>query len=165
MATPPKEAKGAGAKKPAATKPKVEYATKAELNELSNNVGELVNLIKSGALSQPAALATPAVATPETPEEKEVKKASPDSAPVNPEWEEKAREILGDALERCEVQYLRRGGTVFTVVIKNEHSNAPVEYLERMKVDRRSREIGNEGIEGVEIWCKLVAQNLRRPKF
>ena len=33
-----------------------------------------------------------------------------------------------------------------------------------MKVDRRSKEIGNEGIEGVEQWCKLVAQNLKRPK-
>ena len=141
MATQPKTKTEATAKPKA---PKPEYATKAELNELSQNVGELVNLIKSGALSAPAV--APAVATPETPEEK-------------------AQEILGEALERCEVQYLRRGGTVFTVVIKNEHSNASVEYLERMKVDRRSREIGNEGIEGVEIWCKLVAQNLRRPKY
>jgi len=142
------------------TKPKQEkpeYATKAELSELTEAVGGLVELLKSGVLTRPAAPV-------ETPLDKEVAKAGPNMNPVNPEWEEKAREIIGDALDHVEVEYLRKGGTIFTIVIKLEKSNAAKDYLAVMKQDRRSREIGNDGIEGVENWCKLVAQNLKRSR-
>ena len=101
------------------------------------------------------------VAAP-TKEAEEIRKATYDQAPINPAWEEKAREIIGEALDHCEIFYPKSGGVIFTVVIKNELSNSPKDYLERMKVDRRSREIGAEGISGVEIWCKLVRANLKR---
>lgn len=104
----------------------------------------------------------PAVVTPEIKEAEEVRKAKHDQAPINPSWEEKAIEIIGEAVDHCEVFYPKAGGQIFTVVIKSEFSNAPKEYIERMKTDRRSREIGNEGISGVENWCKLIRQNLRR---
>ena len=54
------------------------------------------------------------------------------------------------------------GGTLFTVVIKPEFSNAAPEYLERYKADRRTKEIGSEGLSGVETWCKLIRANLKR---
>lgn len=148
-------------KAPVAKKKKApQYATVAQFNSLAESVGSLVELIKSGALATaPAA----AISATETPVEREVRKAAPDVNPVNPAWEEKAREIVGDALDHCEVLYPKQGGVIFTLVIKQEFSNAPTEYLERHKVDRRSREIGNEGIEGVEQWCKLVKSNLNRP--
>jgi hypothetical protein len=107
------------------------------------------------------------MATPSTPaevkQEVAISAASTDShMPVPPKWEEKARELLGDALDHCELAMPARGGTHFTLVIKNEHSNAPKDYLERYKADRRTREIGNEGMGGVEEWCKLVALNLKK---
>jgi hypothetical protein len=95
-------------------------------------------------------------------ENKEIAEAKHNQAPINPAWEDKAREIIGEAVDYCDVFYPRSGGTIFTVVIKSEFSNAPKEYMERNKVDRRSREIGSEGISGVENWCKLIRQNLKR---
>jgi hypothetical protein len=136
--------------------------TREEFDALAGNVSALVDIIKEERAARASAPAQPA--HEETAIEKEVRKAAPDENPVNPAWIEKAEEILGDALDHCEVAFPKRGGTIFTVVITEDASNAPPEYLERMRVDRRSREIGNEGIEGVEQWCKLVASNLKRPK-
>lgn len=158
-----------GKKQVPPTPPVPEYATKAELEMISEGMVSIVSAIKTleGIIRTPppvSAVATNQVVA-ETPLEKEVRKAGPDVQAVSPEWEEKAREIIGDAVDHCEIQYLRRGGTIFTVVIKPEFSNAPREYLDTMKADRRSKEIGNEGIEGVEQWCKLIKQNLSRPKY
>lgn len=155
----------ASASKKTVTKKKaVEPAvTRAEFDALTGNVSDLIGLLKQDREDRATKEAnTPVI--PETPMEKEVRKAAPDENPVNPAWVEKAEEILGEYLDHCEVFFPKRGGTIFTVIIKHEKSNAPTEYLERMAVDRRSREIGNEGIEGVEQWCKLVASNLKRPK-
>ena len=33
-----------------------------------------------------------------------------------------------------------------------------------MKEDRRTREIGNGGIQEIEHWAKLIRQNINRPK-
>jgi len=153
------------AKKPVA-KPKEEFASKSEVSKISASVdslaesmGMLMEMVKAQA-TQPVAPIAPTV---ETPLDKEIRKAGPRREQVNPEWEEKAKEILGDYFDHCEVEYLKHGGTVFTLVINAEKSNAPAEYLHLYKTDRRSKEIGNEGIEGVESWCKLVMQNLKRP--
>lgn len=96
--------------------------------------------------------------------EKEVIKAGPNRYDTNPDWEEMAREIVGEALDHTELEYAKGGGQKFTLVIKPEFSNAPTDYLERNKVDRRTREIGTEGEAGVRIWCELVRNNLKRPK-
>jgi hypothetical protein len=104
-------------------------------------------------------------ATPvEAAQVKAVDKAAHDQAPMNPAWEDKAREIIGEAVDHCEVLYPVSGGTLFTVVIKPEFSNAPKEYLERMHADRRTKDVEKEGIGGVENWAKLIRQNLRRAK-
>lgn len=101
-------------------------------------------------------------ATPiEAAQVKEVEKAKNDKIYVNPTWEEKAREILGERVDYC---YQSTDGNLFTVVIKEEFSNAPKEYLEMYKLDKRSKAIGNEGVSGVETFCKLVLQNLKRAK-
>lgn len=81
---------------------------------------------------------------------------------VPPEWNREAKNILGDALDHCELEI--KEGARFTVVIKKEFSNAPEDYLDRYKVDRRTREIGNTGIAGVKEWCTLISQNLKRGK-
>ena len=134
-----------------------EFVSKEEFKNLESSVNSLVGLITKQ-MEQKAAEVTM------TPIEKEVAKAGPDSNPVNPKWEEMAREIIGEALDHCEITYPKRGGVLFTIVIKTEFSNAPKEYLARMGQDRRTREIGNDGQEGVEAWCKLVASNLKNTR-
>lgn len=150
------------------TQPKQEKAVKAaDFNALKKDVGTLTQSVGDlvALMTAQAHAGANAPAVPETAIEKEIRKAAPDDInPVNPAWTEKAEEVLGEALERCEVFYPKRGGTIFTLVIKPAFSNASVEYMERTKSDRRSKEIGNEGIEGVEQWCKLVAANLKRAK-
>lgn len=139
------------------------YATEEDLKGITDamaSIADVVGKLYDKVNAEPV--------KPQTPEEvkhvAEVAKAAPDVAVVNPAWVEKATEIIGDALDHCEVLYPKHGGTIFTLVIKTSASNAQAEYLERHKSDRRSREIGNEGIEGVEQWCKLVKENLKRGK-
>lgn len=102
--------------------------------------GELLDLVKSIA-SKPAVAPTEA----EVKKEKEIAEVGPDNVPVNPQWEKKVREIIGkspkgdEIVDRCEMMYPKHGGTLFTVVIKKEFSNAPVEYLKAHMEDRRTR--------------------------
>lgn len=155
----------ATAKKPAAKKPAQQFVTKEEFNELQSSIGDLVGLVKQSMAESAEAKTIAANKVEETPLEKEVTKARPDYVePVNPEWQDKAEEILGDALDHIEAKHLRTGGLIFTVVIKKEKSNASESYLAEFKTDRRSKEIGAEGIGGVENWCKLIKQNLARPR-
>ncbi len=134
---------------------KEKFVKMSDFNKLTDVIGKLVETVTE--LKD-----KPTVAQVQTPEAEEVRKAKHDQAPINPAWEEKAQEIIGEAVDHCEVFYPKQGGTIFTVVIKPEFSNAPKEYIDRMKADRRSREIGPEGISGVEIWCKLIRANLKR---
>lgn len=132
--------------------PEQKYITESQLDEkLSGFLDKVAELVK-----KPEA--------PETPLEKEVRKAGPAPMQTNPEWEEKAKEILGDLLDHTEYQYLKTGGVLFTLVIDKEKSNAPAAYLERMGQDRRSKEIGQEGTAGVEAWCMLVSTNLKKAR-
>lgn len=146
--------KNTGVKK----EPVPEFVTKEELNDFGNKLLDGVEAMLKRTAPAPAA-----TSVVETAGEKLITKAGPNDAPINPVWEEKAREIIGDALDHCEVAYLRNGGVIFTIVIKDEFSNAGKDYLARMGSDRRSKEVGSEGIEGVENWCKLVKANLARP--
>src|ERR1035437_1187620 len=149
---------------------KEKFVTEKEFNELSTNVNTLVELVKQS-LKESGEVKAKIDAIPATPEkakeEVEVTKAGPKPyiTPVNPEWEQVARDIIGtEKVERCEMQHGRTGGLTFTVVIKKEHSNAPDAYLAVYKEDKRSKEIGAEGIGGVEVWAKLIKQNLTRGK-
>lgn len=136
-----------------------------QVSSLSDSIVSLVEVLRQPQVAAAPVAVVPVVEVPETPEQKEITKAGPKKFhQINPEWEEKAREVLGDYLDHCEVDYPKAGGTVFTVVVNTEKSNAPEEYLKAHKEDRRSREIGNEGLEGVEQWCKLVKANLLRPR-
>lgn len=157
------------AKKKAPTRkaPAAKFITETQLNAALENLSkEMVNAVaKLVAKPEDNTVAAPAVAAqPETPLEKEVRKAAPNKVETNPEWEEVARDILGDSLDHTEYQYLKTGGVLFTVVIEKGASNAPTDYLERMGQDRRSKEIGQEGTSGVEGWCKLIKQNLAKPR-
>jgi hypothetical protein len=151
---------------PATNRPKrpapVKYATLAQFDELSKGVSELIGLV--GGLAEKIKQPATAPTAEQTKRELEIDKATANVETVNPAWVEKANELIGESLDHCEVFYPKHGGTIFTLVIKKEFSNANPDYLERYKTDRRSKEIGNEGIEGVENWCKLVRDNLKRGK-
>lgn len=140
---------------------KDEFITKDEFNgkigRLENSINSLVDIIKNN-VSDKTEIKKPEFSN------KEVDEAKASSNPVSPIWEAKALEIIGEALDHCEVYYPKEGGTLFTVVIKNEFSNATKDYLERMKVDRRTREVSKTGFEGVIEWCKLIKQNLNKNK-
>ncbi len=130
------------------------FVTADQFSSLVDSVTALAKMIQTQKSSDPETVKL----------EKAIDKAGPHRQTVNPEWQEKAEEILGTAMDRCELFMPRNGGSIFTVIIKKEKSNAPKEYLEMYKEDRRSKEIGSEGIEGVEQWCKLIKQNLNRAR-
>lgn len=153
------------------TKPKgPEFVTVERFEKLENGVGELLELMKKDR-ETPVARPIPAAATgapelPETPVQKEIRKAGADAVQQVPvDWDEKAREILGDNLDHCEMTYGQNGGVRFIVVIKLEKSNAGKDYLSYYGQDRRTKDIAGEGLAGVENWCKLIAQNLSRPNI
>lgn len=143
---------------PKEKEPETAFVSQEEFNtlktEMNGNFSQIIDLIK-------AKPSTPAQIV----EEKKVNDASADIGDVNPRYELKAREVLGDKVERTFVTYPKGGGTLFTIVIKKEFSNSPKDYLERMKEDRRTVNLEREefrGEEGVEKWAKLIQQNLNR---
>jgi hypothetical protein len=85
-------------------------------------------------------------------------------AEVHPVHDKNAREILGDAMERTYMTFPKGGGTLFTVVIKKEFSNAPKDYLARMHEDHRTCNLEVDrfkGEDGAKRWCLLIKQNLK----
>lgn len=132
------------------------YATREEFQSLQGSVGQILELLSK---------------KQEEPKELTVVKSFPkkdvadsDEVMINPRWEARAREILGDALDHCEMTFNEKGGVIFTVIVARERSNAPKDYLQMYKADRRSKEIGGEGLNGVEEWCKRVKLNLNHNK-
>lgn len=105
----------------------------------------------------------PAASVAAVAEKEAVAKAGPDRFSVNDEWEEDARNVLGDALAHTEVVYERNGGIKYTVVVARKFSNAPQQYLDMVGTDRRTKEVGSGGFGAVQEWNKLVKQNLSRP--
>lgn len=165
-----------------APKPKVEYVTQGQLDAFENRIVDTLEKLLApkqavGPNATAVMTATPAgdtstftvpqtqvEAVTETPIEREIRKAGPSEVPMNPEWEEMARDIIGEAVDHCEIAYLKNGGVLFTVVIKTAFSNATPDYLTYYHSDRRSKEIGHDGVSGVEEWCKLIKSNLARNK-
>ncbi len=151
---------GKGGKPGVGTKSPDQFVDRKDFDKLS----ETVDTLSDGIAELLKRSSAPAVAPEVEAEQKEVSKASPNKYTSNPEWEDIAREIIGEAVDHTEIQYVKGGGLLFTIVIKDEFSNAPDDYLERYKSDRRSREVGAEGEAGVRIWCELVRNNLKRAK-
>ncbi len=142
-------------KVPSEPKPE-KFVSEERFNKLEESVGKVADLLEK--------VLTERAAAPQTKEDKAVAEAGPNKYQTNDEWDEMAREIIGDALDHTEVEHTKSGGIKFTIVVKLEKSNAPKEYLERTKSDRRTREVAAEGIGGVEAWCRLVKANLARPR-
>lgn len=143
-------------------KPKTEaqkFVTEDRFNALENSVGKVADLLEKVLANQAIGPAP----RPETKEEKEVAAAGPNKFQVNDEWEATARAIIGDAVDHTEVEHSKAGGIKFTVVIKNDKSNAHPDYIASAKADRRTKEVGQEGMEGVTEWCRLIKANLQRP--
>lgn len=165
-------------KKVAKKAPVSQYVTKKEFDEFTDElIAKVGEKLAAFAMPAPVNVVTipqgiPATATgtvasgstspAETPLDKEIREAGQQEYEVNRKWDELARQIIGEALDHTELQYLKNGGVLFTIVVRNEFSNANQDYLDRHKVDRRSKEVGSEGIAGVEAWCKLVKSNLSR---
>ena len=124
-------------------------------NEMTDGFKQIVDLIKQ----KPEEKAKAAV------QEKKVDEAAADIGDMNPRYHAKVVEVLGEKVGRTFLTYPKGGGTLFTIVIKDQFSNSPKDYLERMKEDRRTVNIEREefrGEDGVEKWAKLVRDNLNR---
>lgn len=80
--------------------------------------------------------------------------------PVHPDWKKDAELKIGEALDHCEMDYPKNGTPRYTIVIKNEFSNASSSHLQYYKVDRRTIPVIN-GFESVKQFNTLVAQNLK----
>ncbi len=151
-----------------------EFVTLERFERLESGVNKMLDLMEkqaeasvsvlSGEVIPSASTGVAPVIVPETPVEKSIRKAGPNEIPMNPEWEEMAQDIIGEAVDHCEIAYLKNGGVLFTVIIRDEFSNAGHDYLQRMGSDRRSKEVGTEGIAGVEEWCRLIKSNLAKSK-
>ncbi len=151
-------------KKASVVEEKKEFITKEQFEAAQKETNEgiiaILEMVKGIAEKKPVLPAT----AEEILKEKEIKSVDAEYIPVNPAWEAKVREIIGEAVDRIEMAYPKNGGTLFTVIIKKEFSNASPSYMQMMKEDRRTREIGNGGIQEVEQWAKLIRQNINRPK-
>lgn len=157
--------------------PKKGTDTTEEVKNEESNVGEFVSKEEFSKLEESVSTGFNAIMdllskTPEQKvqakaQDKNVEEASSDIyEESNPRYTAKAKEILGDRLERTYISYPKGGGTMFTIVIARQYSNANPEYLEIMKEDRRTINLEREefrGEEGVEKWAKLILQNLNRP--
>lgn len=105
------------------------------------------------------------VEAPQTPAEKAVVEAGPTMTDFNPLYDKRAKDILGDRIERTYMTFPKGGGSLFTIVIKKEFSNAPKDYLERYHEDRRTVNLEREefrGEDGADKWAKLILQNLNK---
>lgn len=135
----------------------VKYVTQDQFSKLENTVNEALSVILSR-------LEAPKVEQ----KTQEVLEAKPDNRMMNPEWRKAVKEILGSDFE-CEVSYPQTGGINFTVIVPREKSNASKSHWESFKnqdlaQDRRTKPIGNSGLEGVIKWCELIKLNLKNTK-
>lgn len=79
--------------------------------------------------------------------------------PVPPSWREMVDKILGPDFD-CEFYQPPQGGQKFTIIVPREKSNADQLYWQNFSRDKRTKELANTGITGVEQWCKKVRANL-----
>ena len=101
----------------------------------------------------------------------EVEDGSPVDKRVPPQWRKIVDDLLGKEFG-AEVTYPKSGGTKFTVIVPRDKSNAPAFYWEshinpEFRLDRRTAQVGNRGIEGVSEWCNKIKLNLtsKQPKI
>ena len=141
--------------------PEVESVSREEFDGLKQDMqksfAQIIELVKQ----KPEEKAKQAV------EDKKIDKANSVTSDFNPRYDAKVKEVLGDKVEKTYLTYPEGGGTLFTIVIKKEFSNAPKDYLEMYKIDNRTVNIERDefrGEDGVERYAKLVLQNLNRAK-
>lgn len=127
----------------------LEEETQARFKSLEDSLIEIVGLIKKK--DEPAA-------APKEPAQGQPDRISQEV--VHPDWIKDAQEKMGDKLDHCEIDYPKNGVPRYTVVIKNEFSNAGKDYLAFYKVDRRTVPVTN-GLETIKLFNSLVQQNLR----
>ncbi|MDE2233748.1 MAG: hypothetical protein KGJ90_06635 [Patescibacteria group bacterium] len=139
----------------ASEKPKQEFVSKEEFTEA---VGTILDRLEALA-AKPAPVAASAVMSEA---DKDIAAAGPNHLETNPTWDGLAKEIVGDYVDHTEVSHDKQGGIYFTIVIKKEKSNAKADYIAMYKSDRRTKEVGTTGLNGVEEWCKQVRANLKR---
>ena len=137
-----------------AVKSPQQFVTVEQFNQLTDVLKTLVDTVTE--------LKTKPVTEAQKKEEEVVKKAGPDRITVNAEWEEDARAKIGEALDHCEVLQPKGGGMIYVIYIKEEFSNAPKEYWNMYKADKRTCDVGNGGFAAVQQHNSLVAQNLKR---
>lgn len=78
---------------------------------------------------------------------------------VPEKWRAMADAMLGKDFV-IELELPEKGGQKLNVYVPRNKSNAPEEYWEKFKQDKRTRELGNTGIEGVRNWLLRIRKNL-----
>lgn len=144
------------------TMKQLEEETNARMDKIEDGLNKIVEVLILNK-EAPAEAAPVAAATPGPIVDLEEKKAEANNAymePVHPDWIADATEKLGEKLDHCEVDYPKNGTPRYTVVIKNEFSNASKSHLQYYKIDRRTVPVTN-GFETIKTFNSLVAQNLR----
>ncbi len=86
--------------------------------------------------------------------------AMDEQTPMPLSWRKAVNEILGEDFD-CELSQPDQGGTKFTIIVPREKSNAPSIHWQNFKQDRRTREVGATGLQGVKEWCLKVRANLQ----
>lgn len=134
-----------------APKPEASVPLEAKFNKFQGEVTSALGLIAEqlGKLNSPA----PKVVEDDAGPDKD------QSTPVPPTWRKAVHEILGPDFE-CEFKQPDRGGSIFTVIVPKNKSNANQLHWQNFKSDRRSKELGNTGLDGVKVWCSKIRSNL-----
>lgn len=139
-------------KKPSTT-PKV---SQADFDEFKKSVDAgftaILDKLDTSAVAAPSVTAPVTAVTDEAGPKTEL-------TPVPPTWRELVVKILGPDFE-CEFEQPPQGGQKFSIIVPKEKSNADQQHWLNFARDKRTKELSNTGITGVETWCKKVRANL-----
>jgi hypothetical protein len=131
-------------------KPKPEYATVEQFNQLAEMLTGIAKRLdeKTAPVKDEAApISDPASDVAYT--------------PLDPQVRKTVDEILGKDFG-VELRY-NNGVPIIDIVVPLDKSNAKPEYLEMHKVDRRSTSIA-PGARTVKEWCQMIKKNLEHPR-
>lgn len=167
-----------------------EYATKEDLNKLTDVIVELtkavndlrnkdtitidtrefpgtadMSKVKESTTNTNTFIGSGAVKSTAAPEQEsimaKVEEVGPEKMPIPPDWRKMVDDLLGRDFG-IDVVYPQSGsGFLFKIIVPAEKSNASQSHKEFYKVDIRTKAISySDGIEGIRKFCELVKKNL-----
>ena len=141
---------------------KAKGVSRKEFEELETKINTGFSTIMEkleGLNKQSTLTVTPAVNNTAVPTKEDNGAPRNDLTPVPPTWREMVDKILGPDFD-CEFYQPPQGGQKFSIIVPKEKSNADQQHWKYFSRDKRTKELSNTGITGVEEWCKKVRANL-----